>query len=77
MVRVALEPRRNAQLGVAIAGSHIDVVDAVLQQQVERLVCLSLGDITECSRAKQRARAAHEPAVQTGFSGLPYVSSKV
>src|SRR5438105_11648864 len=37
-VGVAFEPWCDAQLSVAIAASHVDVVDLVLQQHLERLV---------------------------------------
>ena len=42
-VGIALEPGRDPELGVAIAGRDVDVVDVVLEQHVERAV----GDVLE------------------------------
>ena len=54
---VALEPRRDAQLGVAVAGSGVDVVDAVLHQQIESAVGRRLIDAAQRRRTKKSARA--------------------
>ena len=37
------EPRREAQLRVAVGRGGVDVVDAVLERKLERLVGLGLG----------------------------------
>ena len=42
-VAVRAQPGREPQLGVAVAGGRVDVVDAVLEQQLERAVGLVLG----------------------------------
>ncbi len=45
--RVLLEPRRDPQLRVAVARGDVDVVDAVLEEQLQRAVGVGLGDVAE------------------------------
>ena len=56
-VGIALEPGRDPELGVAIAGRDVDVVDVVLEQHVERAVGDVLRDAPERRRAEDDARA--------------------
>ena len=44
---VLAQPGGDAQLRVAVAGGDVDVVDAVLEQQLERAVGVGLGDVAE------------------------------
>ena len=44
MVWMTLEPRRHTKLRVTIARRHVDVVDAVLQEQLECSICDILRD---------------------------------
>ena len=55
--RLALEPRGEAQLGVAVRGGRVDVVDAVLEQELERALGLGVGDRSERRGAEDRAAA--------------------
>ena len=66
-VAVLLQPRREPQLGAAVRGSGIDVVDAVLEQQLKRLVGLGLGDRAERRGAEERARAVVAGAPERRF----------
>ena len=52
---VALQPRGDAQLGVAVAGRDVDVVDAVLEQQLQRAVGILLGDAPQRRGAEDGA----------------------
>src|SRR6266498_3172504 len=58
LLAVAAHPRPDPQLGFAIAGGGVDVVDAVLKQQLQRAVGVILRDIAERRRAKDRACAS-------------------
>ena len=55
--RITLQPGREPQLGVAVRGGRIDVVDAVLEQHRKRRIRLGLGERAEGGRAEDRARA--------------------
>lgn len=44
LVRAALQPGGDPQLGLAVAGSDVDVVDPVREQNLERPVGLFLSD---------------------------------
>ena len=57
VVAVLAQPGREPQLGVAVAGRRVDVVDAVLEQQRQRLVGLALRDLAERRRAEDDAAA--------------------
>ncbi len=54
---LAPHPRCDAQLGVAVRGRSIDVVDSVSEQQVERALGVRMRDVAERSRAEDRAAA--------------------
>ena len=56
-VGLALEPGRDPQLGLAVRGGGIDVVDPVLQEDLERAVRNVLGHAAERGGAKDDARA--------------------
>ena len=56
-VRVPLQPRRDPQLGVAVRGGGIDVVEAVLEQHLERGVRLALRDGSERGGTEEQAGA--------------------
>ena len=57
MVAMACEPGRHSELGIAVRGSGVDVVHAVLEEELERPIRLSLGDRGQCGGAEDRARA--------------------
>jgi hypothetical protein len=52
---VALQPGGDPQLGVAVAGRDVDVVDAVLNQQLQRAVGILLGDTAQRRGAEDGA----------------------
>ena len=54
---VLAHPRPDPELGVAVARSRVDVVDAVLEQELERAVRLVLRGLAERGCAEQRPRA--------------------
>ena len=54
---MAGHPGADAQLGVAVAGGGVDMVDAVLEQDLQRAVSVRLADSTQRRRAKERPRA--------------------
>jgi hypothetical protein len=54
---LALQPRRDAQLGVAVRGRGVDVVDAVREKEVERALGVVLRDAAERSGAEDRTAA--------------------
>ncbi len=56
-VAVPGEAGREPQLGVAVARGGVDVVDAVLEQQLDRLVGVALADVAERGRAEDDAGA--------------------
>src|SRR5579884_75527 len=56
-VALTRHPRSETQLGVAVAGSCIDVVDAVLDHELEGAVGHVLGNARERRRAEDRLRA--------------------
>jgi hypothetical protein len=49
------QPVRDAQLGVAVSGGGVDVVDAVLEQQLESAVGVALGPAGERRGAEDHA----------------------
>src|SRR4051812_2363503 len=55
VLTVTSHPRADAQLGVAIAGGRIDVIDAVAQQHVEGSVSIGLA----CARQRCSAEQGH------------------
>src|SRR5918994_6770320 len=44
---VCLHPRPDPQLCVAVACGRVDVVDVVLAEQLHRVICFGLRDVTE------------------------------
>jgi len=54
---VTSEPRRKAQLGLAVRGGGVDVVHTELDQRLQGIVGLGLGDRRERGRAEDRAGA--------------------
>ena len=62
---LAPQPRREAQLRVAVARRGVDVVDAVLEQHVERAVGLALRD----ARARRRRRSSACSRARCGRTG--------
>jgi hypothetical protein len=59
--RVALQPRRDPQFGVAVARRHVDVVDAVLQELVQGPVGVALGHA-----GQRRGTEDHAAGVMAG-----------
>jgi len=57
VVGIALEPRSDAGLGIAIAGRDVDMVDAVLEQGLERSVRVVLGHSRQRGGAEDDAGA--------------------
>ena len=55
--RWSAQPGRETQLGVAVARGDVDVVDAVLEQELECRIGLALGDLPERRRPEDHARA--------------------
>ena len=49
------QPRRDPQLRVAVAGGDVDVVDAVLEQDLERPVRVALGGARQCAARSMSA----------------------
>ena len=71
---VLREPRGDPQLRVAIGGGDVDVVDAVLEQQLERAVRIGLGGLgqrrgTEDHAAGLVSRRAEGGALDHGGEG--------
>src|SRR5438270_1238673 len=56
-IRIALQPWRQAQLGVAIARGHVEMVDLVREQHVERPICDIVRDTSERRTTEDDARA--------------------
>ncbi len=54
---VTCHPGADAELGVAVPGGRIDVIDAVAEQHLERAVGIRLADLGQRRRAKERHRA--------------------
>jgi hypothetical protein len=54
---VALQPGRDPQLGVAVGRGRVEVVDAVLEQQLQRPLGLLVRDRAERRSAEDDARA--------------------
>ena len=65
------QPRREPQLRVAVRRSGVDVVDAVLEQQLERRVGLGLRERAERRGAEDRARALVAGAPEWRFRDHP------
>ena len=57
LARVALQPRRHAELRVAVARGHVNVVDVVLQEHVEGAIGHVLRDAPQRGAAEEDARA--------------------
>jgi hypothetical protein len=55
---VTIHPRSNPKLGIAVGGCRVDVVDAVLEQEVEHAIGGALVDLAECCAAEDHRRAA-------------------
>src|SRR6185437_11883462 len=53
-VRVAAQPGGDVQFGVAVSGGHVDLVDAVGEQHIQRTVGVALGSAAERGRAEDR-----------------------
>src|SRR4051794_6435716 len=68
VVAVLREPRREAQLGIAVRRSGVDVVDTVLEQhvEVERRICFRLRKRAERGRTEDRARALVARSAECG-----------
>ena len=56
-IGLAAQPGLHAQLGIAVARGDVDVVDAVLQQDLERAVGDVLGDPRERGPSEDDAAA--------------------
>jgi hypothetical protein len=54
---LASQPRRDAQLGVAVRGCGVDVVDAVREQQVERALGVCVRDVAKRGGAEDGTAA--------------------
>ena len=54
---VTRHPRSDAQLGVPVPRSRVDVIDAVAEQHFQRAVCLRLAGPGQRGRAEERHRA--------------------
>ena len=57
VLAVAVHPCPDAQLGVAVPGGRVDVVDAVTQQHLERAVGVRLARTRQRRAAEERDRA--------------------
>ena len=65
---MALQPGAEAQLGVAVAGGGVDVVDAVLTEQLQRAVGVVLRDIAKAAAPKMM-RVLSWPVRPKGWTG--------
>src|SRR6202521_871499 len=65
--RLALQPRADAELGIAICGGSVDVVDAELKQHLECSIGNILGHSGECGRTKDDATALVARSSETVF----------
>src|SRR5258708_40128338 len=48
-------PRTNTQFRFAVTGRRVDMVDAILKQQIKRIVGFFLRHVTECCCTKYNA----------------------
>ena len=67
VVRLSFQPRRDAQLGVAVIGRGVDVIDAVAEKDFERLVGDFLRDMTQRRGAKNDPGALVSGAPELGL----------
>ncbi len=65
--RLALQPWRDTQLRVPVGRGGVDVVDAVAEQELERLVGDLLRDAADRRRAEDHARALVTGAAEIGL----------
>src|SRR5207302_2014503 len=52
---LAMEPRRDVELGVAVTCRGVDVIEVVAKHKLERAICLSFAHAPERSGAEERA----------------------
>jgi hypothetical protein len=55
--RMLLEPRRDPQLGVAVRGGGVDVIDTVLEEQLQRPLSVRVRNVAERGRTEDGSGA--------------------